>query len=55
MWPCIVKTFISDISLVALLHGAGEEYRTLLDRLRTLPTNAETKVLFVGELRQPFH
>ncbi|TCD70963.1 hypothetical protein EIP91_000870 [Steccherinum ochraceum] len=28
---------------IALLHGAGEEYSALLDRLRTLPTNAETK------------
>ncbi|KAH8099548.1 peptidase family C50-domain-containing protein [Cristinia sonorae] len=28
---------------ITLLHGAGEEYRTLLDRLQSLPSNPETK------------
>ena len=29
---------------VALLHGAGEEYKVLLERLRSLPPSSEAKV-----------
>ena len=48
---------LADVcGLVALLHGAGEEYRDLLDRLRGLPTTAETKVSgFMNPIRSMQH